>query len=81
MKIEKCINFQFAMSFRAGRSGRYSVTASVMDLTAYLMKRLLLAGFVVAACVVSGRASTLADYRHRVSGAIRTIQPLQLAQD
>ena len=45
------------------------------------MKRLLLAGFVVAACVVSGRASTLADYRHRVSGAIRTIQQLQLARD
>ena len=47
----------------------------------HLMKRLLLAGFVVAACVVSGRASTLADYRHRVSGAIRTIQQLQLARD
>src|SRR5437588_12993377 len=47
----------------------------------HLMKRLLLAGFVVAACVVSGRASTLSDYRHRVSGAIRTIQQLQLARD
>src|SRR5258708_39558923 len=47
----------------------------------HLMKRLLLAGFVVAACLVSGRAATLADYRHRVSGAIRTIQQLQLARD
>ncbi len=45
------------------------------------MKRLLLAGFVIAACVVSGRAATLLDYRHQVSGAIRTIQQLQLAKD
>ncbi len=45
------------------------------------LKRLLLAGFVIAACVVSGRAATLADYRHQVSGAIRTIQQLQLAKD
>jgi len=45
------------------------------------MKRLLLAGFVIATCVVGGHASTLADYRHQVSGALRTIQQLQLARD
>src|SRR5438105_2184782 len=47
----------------------------------HLMKRLLLAGFVIATCVVSGRAATLADYRHQVSEAIRTIQQLELARD
>jgi hypothetical protein len=45
------------------------------------LKRLLLAGFTIAACVVSGSATTLLDYRHQVSGAIRTIQQLQLARD
>src|SRR2546429_2381573 len=52
-----------------------------MDLTAHLMKRLLLTGFVIAGCVAGGRAATLLDYRHQVSGAIRTIQQLQLAKD
>src|SRR5947209_5185020 len=52
-----------------------------MDLTAYLRKKLLLAAFVAATCVVSGRAATLADYRHQVSGALRTIEQLQLAKD
>src|SRR5438445_6476429 len=52
-----------------------------MDLTAYLRKKLLLAAFVTAACVVSGHATTLADYRHQVLGAIRTNQQLQLAND
>src|SRR5437764_15453153 len=59
-------NFHFAMS-------------SPTDV--HLIKRLLLAGFVIAACVVSGHATTLADYRHQVLGAIRTIQQLQLAND
>jgi len=59
-------NFQFAMS-------------SPTDV--HLMKRLLRAGFVVAVCVVSGRATTLLDYRHQVAGAIQTIQQLQLAKD
>jgi len=48
------------------------------------MKKTLLvccASFAIATCVVSCRASTLADYRHRVSGAIGTIQQLQLAKD
>jgi hypothetical protein len=45
------------------------------------MKRLLLAGSVVAICVVSGCAATLPDYRHRVSGAIRLIQQIQLTRD
>ncbi|PYS63067.1 MAG: hypothetical protein DMF74_11485, partial [Acidobacteria bacterium] len=45
------------------------------------LKCLLLAGFTIAVCVVSGRAATLADYRHQVSGAIRAIQQLQLAKD
>ena len=37
--------------------------------------------FVIAACVLYGRAATLLDYRQRVSGAIRTIQQLHHAKD
>src|SRR5206468_11637432 len=44
------------------------------------LKCLLLAGFTIAVCVVSGRAATLADYGLKVSGAFRGFSQRQLAK-